>query len=1493
MKYTKALNKSLQVLAMVAVTTANLAVSAVNIPNTPLGSTIGAKPMTMLVAGKDHKLFYEAYNDASDIGGGPNNEPDGVLDIRFNPKITYYGLYDSAVCYRYDGPSNIYIPVRAAGIDAICGSAGARWSGNWMNYVTTSRIDALRKVLYGGFREIDTATRTVLRRAYIPQDAHSWGKEYHNVATDGYDISQYTPFALPADSLGSPPNSTRHFFGSLTGNTGISCSTLDTCSNMAPLLRVRTNVGDNRRIWEWASKERPVLNTDLSSGAFPTGTDGVRNYEVRVEVCTTAFRDGCKLYPNGGSPVYKPVGLLHEYGENDAMLFGLLTGSYDKHMSGGRLRKTMSSFAGEVDPVTGIFKTDAPIVNTFNRLRIRGFNQSSDSNEYWKSSPYEDSAKAPTEGQLLDWGNPIGEMLYEATRYFAGKSAPTPSFMGVETRDTEVGLSSVTWDDPYDSTSAAKSPFCSRASFLTISDINPSFDSDSVPGSYFNNFSGDLANLNASALSANITGIEDGGVSSKITGLRFIGQSEGGFDSAPTAKQVNSLGSIRGLAPEDPSKQGSYYSAAVAYFAKTNDLRVAGSTRSDGSSADLKGQQTVDSYVVALSSPLPKIEVTTPNSKRVVTLVPFAKSVAGASINGAKGQYQPTNQIVDFYVESVVNSGPGNQNNGVNGGRYYAEFRISFEDVEQGGDHDMDAIARYVIAANSDDTVSVTVIPTYQAGGIRQLMGYVISGTDRDGVYLVASDEPNSPSYFLSVPSGPTTAPGSLPAGYCDKTVVPAECSSLPTIGQTSYTPFVFKLGSATNPGASLMKDPLWYAAKYGGFINRNNINAPDLPLEWDADGNGVPDTYFLVQNPLKLKDSLKKAFDGILARSSSGGNVIANSTQITTNNFVFQGLYDSAKWSGELVAYPVSQQSGLNLVPSWKTSDPGKIPAWNARKLFYGSVNAGTVTGKTLEWASLSTAEKSLLGGNAAEPVLRYVMGDQTNEIKNSGVLRDRNGTNVLGDIVHSSPFYLEDTDTVFVGTNGGMLHAFKARNTSVLVNGVPVEQADGGKELFAYMPSSMLSKVSALANPAYNENHQYFVDGDIAVSSKAQTTRNYLVGTLGRGGKGLYGLDVTTPDAFTASDVKWEFNEVNNSTDPDLGYMLGAPLIAQLQDGTWAVIVSNGYNSTNAGAALYVINLQTGALIRKIGTGTAYQGNNGLAAPGLRLDSSGRVAAVYAGDLLGNVWKFDLSSNIPLLWGSAFLNATLEPAPFFQARDAGGNIQPITAPVTGIANNVAGDPNNGKYFVHFGTGSYFQQGDPTNTAQQTWYGLIDEGAPIVGRSNLVSRTFSTVTTFSGKRVRSLSTAANNDMSSKSGFLIELPETGERIVSASTYGATSQPIMLTSSAIPVIDVCIPGGKGFINIIDPFSGAQLNQPNLDVNGNGDFTDDQVGGVYFSSFDADIGIPSQSRIIGQLVATGGTGGETGKTVTGFNIPNPPGGGPGAIRGRQSWREIIVD
>lgn len=1433
MKWTTWTNRMAQVVLSAAAVATYFGAHAVTWPSAPLGATTSATPMTMLVMGRDHKLFYEAYNDASDVDG------DGTLDIRFKPTIIYYGLFDPTLCYSYK--SDLYSPGSTSDNLGRC-TGKAEWSGRWLNYMTTTRIDALRKVLYGGQRDEDTTSRTILRRAYIPQDAHSWGKEYFNEATDGYKISDYTPFSQPTG------NDKRHFFGSLTNTDRRNCATLSNCSDQQPLLRVRTNVGSDKRIWEWASKERPVLAGSLISGNFPSGTGNEENYSVRVEVCTANFNVGCKQYPNKS---YKPVGLLHDYGENESMYFGLLTGSYDTNMSGGRLRKVVSSFAAEVNATTGQFNANSPIVSSINNLRIRDFNNGNTSNQY--RNGFNSATRSMKEGEFADWGNPIGEMLYEATRYFAGRGAATAAFSSGTTRDGQVGLASAAWDDPYSKTSAAGAAACARASFLTISDINPSYDSDQVPGAYsvFGSFTGDLTGLNVGTIATTITGLE-----SNITGLRFIGQSESVNDTAPTAKQVNSLGTIRGLAPEEPTKQGSYYSASVSKYAKETDLR-----------SDLDGKQSIDNYVVALSSPLPKIEVRTKN-KRLVTVVPFAKSVSGSGISNAKGKFQPTNQIVDFYVEQIANSGAKDANTAVNGGRYYAEFRISFEDVEQGADHDMDAIARYVVLENALGQVEVTVTPTYEAGGIGHAIGYIVSGSSTDGIYLVAKDNKNTPAYFLNVRPEQT-------AGDCDVSPLPADCGTLPYAGSGSPAPEAYIFTPSTSPAATLLKDPLWYAAKYGGYTDSNSSGTLDQTSEWDKDGDGVPDTYFFVQNPLGLRESLKKSFENIILRAGSGGNVVANSTNLSTETFVFQGVFNSEKWSGDVIAYQVLPDTtvngtfvpgGVNQVPAWKASE--KIPLSANRKIYFGSINnAGKLSGKLFEWNKLSNSEKDLLDDSS--DILDYLRGDRSNEksIGGSGTLRTRNAATVLGDISHSSPFFLRDTNTVFIGANDGMLHAFNSLT---------------GVEQFAYIPSTVFDRLKNLTKTEFDQAHEYFVDGDIAVSSTSQTNgKNYLVGVLGRGGKGLFGLDVTEPEKFGTGNVLWEYFD---ASDADLGFMLGRPVIAQLQNGTTAIIVGNGYNSTNQRAVLYVFDLKTGALIRKIDTGIA--GDNGLATPGLILDSAGKVTTAYAGDLMGNVWKFDLNSSSAASWSVA-----MGGSPLFTASSSSGGRQPITAPIsltlkTQPELNYPDDPHVGKWFVHFATGSDFQVSDFGNTDIQSWYGLIDTGTTISRSLLLQTPGFDQVGTFAGKPVRTLKIIEPEAMDSQKGWVINLPDLGERIVTASKYFKLANPTLVANSAIPIEDVCKPRYTGNTNAVNPFTGGRLFDPLFDINNNSDFTDDVLNGTYLSSVNIGIGKLSEPVLIGNQIVFGGSDGKVGsiRVNLGNNTSNFRGG-------RISWREII--
>ena len=596
-----------------------------------------------------------------------------------------------------------------------------------------------------------------------------------------------------------------------------------------------------------------------------------------------------------------------------------------------------------------------------------------------------------------------------------------------------------------------------------------------------------------------------------------------------------------------------------------------------------------------------------------------------------------------------------------------------------------------------------------------------------------------SPAYFLNVPHGQS-------AGYCDRcnAFIPNRFrGSLPSVGQAANT---FTSHRATAPPLCSKTHSGMPQNGAGSSIKTITADPTQVPIviptfknfEWDADNNGTPDTYFLVQNPLKLKETLKRTLDNIIERSASAGNVTSNNTAITTDTQVFQSLFNSATWSGNLLAYPVSS-AGRGLTPNWQTAD--HIPDPAARKIF---TKTGGVA-KEFKWSELSTTDQTAL---ISEDIVNYLRSDRTKELQNSGSFRNRT-TNVLGDIVHSSPYYMKDTNTVYVGANDGMLHAFNATN---------------GSELFAYVPSQALSRLKNLSKTDYGSTtnpHDYFVDGDIAVSTLAQTPgHNYLVATLGHGGKGLFGLEVSAPASFGASNVLWEYLD---ASDTNLGVMLGRPVIAKMNDGTMAVIVGNGYNSTNGKAVLYIFNLATGALLKTIDT--LVGGDNGLATPGVfDSDGDGDIDFIYAGDLKGNVWKFDVSGNSSSAWAVA-----LSGSPLFVAMDTSATPQPqpITAQITVAVNDVVGDPNKDKRFIFFGTGSYFRTGDPNDLQVQSWYGLIDENAQITDRTSLKLRTILSAGTVSIPAtatelertipVRTFSAAVAGDMAGKKGWYFDL----------------------------------------------------------------------------------------------------------------------------------------
>lgn len=1425
-----------------------------NISQIPLFLTESAPPLTMLVIGRDHKLYFEAYNDATDVNGN------GSIDLGFNPTIDYYGYFDSYKCYSYNHSEHYFYPVSLSPFKTCQG----QWSGNFLNYLTTARLDAIRKVLYGGYRETDGNSLTLLERTYIPQDGHSWGKEYTNPVSNGYSISLYAPLSTPAASYGT---TRRHLFANTTLRNG---------SNI-PLLRVSTN--QPYRIWEWVSIERPVAGSRVIHGSNGPFLNTIEDYRVRVKVCDpqVGLEENCQAYPRGN---FKPIGLLQEFGANNSMYFGLITGSYRNNLAGGVLRKNISSFSDEINENNGKFSAVNGIVSTLNKLTVTGFRSDYTYQCGWITR------RNIQNGECEMWGTPLAEMMYEALRYFAGKGAPTSAFDYSSGTDVNLGLPKPAWQNPY-----AQFPYCSKPNMLIINDLYPSYDGELVPGSVFGGFSGDISGLNVSSQGQTIFSGEGFSLLKA-----FIGQSGAITDGAPSPKTVTSFGNIRGLSPQESNSEGSFYSASIAYYAWQNDINP------------VKGTQNIKTFVVGLSSSLPEFKFKVGGN--LITLVPYAKSVgpnAGSlAIDSAQKAYQPNNNIVDYYIDEISPT--------------RAVFRINFEDVQQGADFDMDAIVRYEVTVVGS-TLQVNLSSEYAAGSIIQHMGYVISGTTQDGVYLEVRDADTSVNqdinYFLDTP------PGQLPGGNWNTG------KALPLHAARIFFP-------SNQATAITFQSPLWYAAKWGGFKDENGNNIPDLISEWDSNNDGDPDNFFLVNNARTLREQLKKAFDLILDRTGSFSSAALSSGFLSADTFLYQAIFRTSTWSGQLLAFKIDPNSGEILLngtgpggSQWDASAILNTKNYNnGRKII--TYKPSQSKGIPFRWpiftpgnndldnhqiAALNNSPVSGVSDNLGTLRLNYLRGDRSLEQRNGGAFRNR--LSVLGDIIHSNPVVIAApnanyplnwgenaaennasynafrqskagrTPTIYIGANDGMLHAFDA-NT--------------GEELLAYVPAASFSHLNRLTDPSYA--HHYYVDGSpTVVDAFVQNNwHSILVGNLNAGGQGIYALDVTDPAQFNESAantiVRWEFTDAQ---DADMGFSFSNASIVRLNNGKWAAVFGNGYNntvtdgnsSTTGNAVLFIVDLEDGSLIKKFDTKQGMnedplgQGRpNGMSTPTV-VDLSGNYSAdyVYAGDLFGNVWKIDLTSEQANQWDFVFKQGN-HPTPLFIAEDASGNRQPITtAPTLSRLDYSASGLQ-----VYFGTGKYIESSDKTDKSIQSVYAIRDENtSPISGRTELRQQTILAETVNS--RVVSSNQLANNDRGWYMDLLFSGFTAGERVVSPLLF--LGDKIIFTTT-IPSPDPCDYGGDSWLMELNALNGARLNYSVFDLNhdgqfNSGDYVNIGSGGtttlVPTSGIKSEVGLVSTPSVLN-------AGNKEYKYMPGTSggiqtINENPGK---QTSGRQSWRQL---
>ena len=755
-----------------------------------------------------------------------------------------------------------------------------------------------------------------------------------------------------------------------------------------------------------------------------------------------------------------------------------------------------------------------------------------------------------------------------------------------------------------------------------------------------------------------------------------------------------------------------------------------------------------------------------------------------------------------------------------------------------------------------------------------------------------------------------------------DRAITPAGGGYTLGAAYTDAINSVTALRSVTKSGTSY--DIKTYVVGLGDTVK----NADAVYVMNKMAAAGGTSVAYLASDQTAFQNAMDAITNDIVAQTGSAGAVAFNSTSLGTNTDLYLALFNSTYWSGDLLAYPLDPVSGaVSSAARWSaaTQLDGRNLGSSPRTIltFNGS------DGAAFQWSSLTAAQQADLktnpsGGLDSTTVgshrLDFIRGDRGNEGTgdNFRIRKSR-----LGDIVDSAPVYvgvpsLNWPDTapfptlspysayktaqagragvVYVGANDGMLHGF--------------DSATGG-EVLGYIPGNLFSSTVGkgmhfLTDPAYS--HRYSVDLSPTVSdvytkaSPAGSTawRTVLVGGERAGGRGLFALDVTNPSSFTESNaanlVLWEFSSAN---DPDLGSTFSNATIALLNNGRWAAIFGNGYNDNPGGsgqAQLFILYLD-GGLSGTWTLGTDYvkistnvgttSSRNGLSTPAV-VDSNGDGVAdrVYAGDLNGNLWAFDLSSTSASNWGVAYKSGST-PNPLFTAKSG----QPITSQPVIVKHPTEADSNNlPNLLVMFGTGQYLDSADNSTSATQSFYGVWDRGQKQLDYTDLVRQTF--LTGFpSNVRVptdNAVDYAAGGN-STQYGWYIDLPAGGERMV---VDPRVRGDLVYFNTMIPSTDPCSAGGSGWLMSVKYANGGRPATAAFDYNNdgsvdsgdlvsNGTLSNVAIGGETF-----DLGMPTSPTFLGNKQYTAGTKTTDGSTIDQRDVEAISGAGTG----RQSWEEL---
>ncbi len=616
---------------------------------------------------------------------------------------------------------------------------------------------------------------------------------------------------------------------------------------------------------------------------------------------------------------------------------------------------------------------------------------------------------------------------------------------------------------------------------------------------------------------------------------------------------------------------------------------------------------------------------------------------------------------------------------------------------------------------------------------------------------------------------------------------------------------------------------------------------------------NKRPDNYFYASRADEMIAGLNNAFASIASDLKAFTTSFSTALpQLTASgNASFSASFDAENWTGELEASELTFSTTTqepSLISRWKASaklaEQLNGTGWNLdRRVVTWSGSAGTPFRAT---GGVSSAQRALLettygAGTDNTEYLNYLRGDRSNEAPAGKRYRPRTG--LLGDISGSKsiavgppsfPFsdatnpgysgfktaYASRPRMVYVGANDGMLHAFNGTLTG----------EDAGEEVFAYVPSALFAGPSSPSTPetdglaALGKSafvHHYYVDAtaevfDIDLTRTGGTTtgtpdwRSVLIGGLGKGGKSYYAIDVTNPAAMTAeaavaSKVMWEFPNATMPADdiPRMGFSYGQPVVTKTAKWGWVVVFTSGYNNSDGEGYFFFVNPKTGAWLETVSTGVgtvAAPAGMAHAQSHVRNVTDNTADSIYAGDLIGNVWRLDVrqaTGDYQAATGST--GAPLgNPARLASLTTAGDVVQPVTTrPLVEI------HPRTNKRYILIGTGRLLADTDIADAQPQTFYAIKDGTASAFNLSAPAGVTFPVTRSAMVNNSTTLLTGFTADSTKPMGWYVDLGNgvggIGWRMLTdpSSFFGVVS-----FVSTLPSGNACAPSGNSRVYAAD-------------------------------------------------------------------------------------------